>query len=200
MKRFLSFTILATSAVVLVACSFTVNLSDPTATPQAIQIPYSTMTMDIFTAVSKPTVVIVLPTAEPKLQEITVYFMDENRFIAATEPYEVAVTRTTSSDNLPLAVLEAYFAGPTQQEYDQGLRLLSSGFTHVRNLTIENGIARVYLGGVCANNGAAYSVATPIMKNLEQFPGINVVKIYDENDSNLDPDSPDNSLPYCLEP
>lgn len=200
MKRFLSFAIFATTAVVLVACSFTVNLSDPTATPQAISFPSATMTLDIFTSLPEPTVVIVLPTAEPNLREITVYFMDENRFIAATEPYEVAVTRTTSSDNLPLAVLEAYFGGPTQQEYDQGLRLLSSGFTYVRNLTIENGIARVYLGGVCANNGAAYSVASPIMKNLEQFPEINVVKIYDENDSNLDPDSPGNSLPYCLEP
>jgi hypothetical protein len=126
--------------------------------------------------------------------------MDENRFVAATDPYEVAVTRTTTSDNLPLAVLEAYFAGPTTEEYDQGLRLLSSGFTHVRVLTIENGIARVYLGGVCANNGAAYSVANLIMKNLEQFPEISAVKIYDENDSTLDPDSANSSLPYCLEP
>jgi hypothetical protein len=200
MKRFFSFTILAITAVVLMACSVTFNLGDPTATAPAPQIAFPTEAFDSPTALPQPTVVVVLPTAEPNAQEITVYFMDENRFIAATEPYEVAVTRTTSSDNLPLAVLEAYFAGPTQQEYDQGLRLLSSGFTHVRNLTIENGIARVYLGGVCANNGAAYSVATPIMNNLEQFPEINAVKIYDENDSNLDPDSPDNSLPYCLEP
>jgi len=38
------------------------------------------------------------------------------------------------------------------------------------------------------------------MKNLEQFPEISAVKIYDENDSTLDPDSANSSLPYCLEP
>ena len=70
-----------------------------------------------------------------------------------------------------------------------GLRLVSSGFTHLRDLKVENGIARVYLGGVCANNGAAYSVGNLIMKNLSQFPQITAIKIYDENDSNLDPDS-----------
>ena len=87
------------------------------------------------------------------------------------------------------AVLDQFFLGPTQEEYNAGLRLVNSGFTHVRDLKVENGIARVYLGGVCANNGAAYSVANLIMKNLSQFPQITAVKIYDENDSNLDPDS-----------
>ena len=77
---------------------------------------------------------------------------------------------------------------------------MNSGFAYVRDFEVENGIARVYLGGVCANNGAAYSVANLIMKNLSQFPQITAVKIYDENDSNLDPDSNSSSLPYCLEP
>jgi hypothetical protein len=127
--------------------------------------------------------------------------MNEARFVAGTEPYEEAVTRTVPSGiDLPRAVLDAYFTGPTPAETANGLRLLASGFTHVRELEIEDGIARVYLGGVCANNGAAYSVGNLIMKNLSQFPQITYVKIYDQNDSNLDPDSLSSSYPYCLEP
>ena len=200
MKRFFPIAALATTALVLIACSVTFNLGDPTATVPVPQITFPTDIVEFPTIAPQPTAVIVLPSAEPAGQEITVYFMDENRFVAATDPYEVAVTRTTASEDLPLAVLQAYFAGPTQEEFDQGLRLLSSGFTHVRELSIQDGIARVYLGGTCANNGAAYSVANLVMKNLEQFPGISAVKIYDENDENLDPDSPNSSLPYCLEP
>jgi hypothetical protein len=197
MKRILYLAVFAAIITGLMACSVTFNLGDPTATSPAPQITFPT---DSPTQSTQPTAVIVLPTAEPAGQEITVYFMDENRFVNAIDPYEVAVTRTTTNINLPLAVLEAYFAGPTPEEYNQGLRLLSSGFTHVRQLTIENGVARVYLGGTCANNGAAYSVANLIMVNLAQFPEVSIVKIYDENDSNLDPDSPYSSLPYCLEP
>jgi len=195
MKRLIHLAVFTTAILGLMACSVSVNQGQPTTTPPRPQITFPTETQP-----SLPTDVNLPLPAEPAAQEITVYFMDENRFVAATDPYEVAVKRTTTSDNLPLAVLEAYFAGPTTEEYDQGLRLLSSGFTHVRVLTIENGIARVYLGGVCANNGAAYSVANLIMKNLEQFPEISAVKIYDENDSTLDPDSANSSLPYCLEP
>lgn len=200
MKRFFSVAALTTTALILMACSVTFNLGDPTATVPAPQITFPTDVVTSPTTSPQPTAVIILPSAEPAGQEITVYFMDENRFVAATEPYEVAVARTTASENLPLAVLQAYFAGPTQVEFDQGLRLLSSGFTHVRDLTIQDGIARVYMGGTCANNGAAYSVANLVMKNLEQFPEISAVKIFDENDDNLDPDSPNSSLPYCLEP
>lgn len=200
MKPKFTFILLAAIALTLIACSVTFNLGDPTATVPAPQITFPTDVVVSPTTAPQPTAVIVLPSAEPAGQEITVYFMDENRFVAAIEPYEVAVTRTTAGADLPLAVLQAYFAGPTQEEFDQGLRLLSSGFTHVRELTIQDGIARVYLGGTCANNGAAYSVANLVMKNLEQFPQISAVKIYDENDENLDPDSPNSSLPYCLEP
>lgn len=184
-------------ALALMSCSITVNLFEPTpTTPDPVPVLAPTATP----GVTAPTIVIILPTATSE-ETITVYFMDENRFVAAAEPYEVAVTRTVpAGSDLPRAVLDAYFEGPTQAEYAQGLRLLSSGFTRVRHLEIENGIARVYLGDVCANNGAAYSVANLIMKNLSQFPEILYVKIYDENDSNLDPDSMSSSLPYCLEP
>ncbi len=195
MKHTFSIFAVLTLALALMACSITVNLFEPTPTESLPVIEPTAAS-----AVTAPTVEIILPTAASE-ETIIVYFMDENRFVAAVEPYEVAVTRTVpAGSDLPRAVLDAYFAGPTLMEYTQGLRLVSSGFTHVRRLEIENGIARVYLGGVCANNGAAYSVANLIMKNLSQFPEITYVKIYDENDSNLDPDSLSSSLPYCLEP
>jgi len=141
------------------------------------------------------------PTPTPALQNITVYFTNEARFAVGTEPYEDAVNRQVAAELDPVrAVLDQFFLGPTSEEFAAGLRLVSSGFTHVRSLKVENGIARVYLGGTCANNGAAYSVGSLIGKNLSQFPQISAVKIYDENDSTLDPDSPNSSLPYCLEP
>ena len=197
MKKKMLFLLLAL-AFLIMACSITFNLDDTTPVSRTV-IPPS-HSLPTATSIPTPTKVIDLPTPLPVLREITVYFMDENRFIAGTEPYEVAVTRTTTSDNLPLAVLEAYFAGPTVEEYQLGLRMLGSGFTSVRQFSIEDGIARVYLGGTCANNGAAYSVAALIMKNLSQFPEISAVKIYDENNDTLDPDSQYSSLPYCLEP
>ena len=200
MKRFLIALLLVTAAAALLACSVSFDLLGKESQPTLIIPPTNPPAMATPTMVPEPTVIIALPTISLLEKQISVYFMDENRFIAATEPYEVAVTRVTTKTDLPLAVLDAYFAGPTAQEYDQGLRLHGSGFTHVRALSIENGIARVYLGGECANNGAAYSVAALIMKNLQQFPEVSAVKIYDENDSTLDPDSPDSSLPYCLEP
>jgi hypothetical protein len=193
MKRILPVAVILVSALVIMSCSITLNLFDET--------PIVTASVNTVLAPTLvPTAEIILPTTLAQ-QPITIYFMDENRFIAATEPYEVPVTRTVfAGSHLPRAVLDEYFKGPSEYEYSQGLRPLNSGFTHVRNLEIDNGIARVYLGGVCANNGAAYSVTNVIMKNLSQFPEITYVKIYDENDSNLDPDSLSSSLPYCLEP
>jgi hypothetical protein len=143
----------------------------------------------------------VATTAPAASQEITVYFMDENRFLAATEPYEVAVTRSVpAAADLPRAVLDQYFLGPNADEQAQGLKLHTSGFTGVRDLKIENGVASVYMAGTCANNGAAYSAAALIMKNLKQFPEVTVVKIYDEKDGTEDPASANDSIPYCLEP
>lgn len=200
MKRFLSSTLIVGVVMLLTACSLSFDLFDQKPRP-TLNMPPSATAPSSATVVSPiSTVVIVLPPPRSSAQQITVYFLDINRFINAIDPYEIAVTRTTTDTNLPLAVLNAYFAGPTQQEYDQGLRMHGSGFTHVRELRITDGVAHVFLGGVCANNGAAYSVAALISKNLHQFVEVNTIKIYDENDSTLDPDSVNSSLPYCLEP
>lgn len=153
-------------------------------------------------ACSIPFTLTATPTPEPTAAAtITVYFTDQAKFAVGTEPYEVAVTRPLPAGVDPVrAVLDAYFAGPTDEEAAQGLVLVSSGFNGVREYTLVNGIAHIHFEGACANNGAAYSVASVIGKNLEQFPEIIAIKFYDENDDTLDPDSELSSLPYCLEP
>jgi hypothetical protein len=182
MKRTAYFFILAALLLGTIACSITIDLTPtPLAPTQAV------MATTIPTSVT--------------MQNITVYFTNEARFAVGTEPYEDPVMRQVLATLDPMrAVLNQFFLGPTPEEYNAGLRLVNSGFTQVRDFSVENGIARVYLGGVCANNGAAYSVANLVKKNLSQFPQISAVKIFDENNSNLDPDSPNSSLPYCLEP
>lgn len=188
MRRWCNTLTLVFASCMIMACSISFNLTEtpaPATQPPAGNVP---------------------PTAKPTLtpnaaKTITVYFTDQAKFAAGTEPYEVAVSRPLSVGVDPIrAVLDALFAGPTTKEQAQGLVLVSSGFTGVGELTIENGIARIHLVGKCANNGAAYSVANLINKNLEQFPQITAFKIYDENGDNLDPDSPMSSVPYCLEP
>lgn len=185
--------------IALSGCTITVNLGNaPTATSRPPQV--ATIFQAPTPVPPQPTIEILLPT-EPPMQSVTVYFLNEDRFAVGIEPYEDAFTRQVpAGSDLPRAVLDLFFLGPTQAEVSGGIRAWTSGFTHVRDLTIQDGIARVYLGGVCANNGAAYSVAALIMKNLSQFPQITAVKIYDENDETEMPDSPDSSIPYCLEP
>ncbi|MBA4375768.1 MAG: hypothetical protein C0401_06300 [Anaerolinea sp.] len=190
MRQTLRYLVLVLSVFSMLACSISVDLTPTPLSP--VQVPVESV-------VSPATD---LPTLAPTIaQTITIYFTNEARFAVGTEPYEDPVTRPLPAGVEPMrAVLDAFFAGPTPEEYATGLRLVSSGFTGVRIFTVENGIARIHLAGTCANNGAAYSVASVIGKNLSQFPQITAIKIYDENDSNLDPDSNMSSLPYCLEP
>lgn len=187
MKRIFQLLCVAIILAVLLGCSISVNL---TPTPSPI-----TLTgMPV-----QPSLSPIIKPVEP--QTITVYFTDQARFEVGTEPYEVAVSRPLPEGANPMrAVLDAFFLGPTPEESAQGLILVASGFNGLRQFTVENGVARIYLAGTCANNGAAYSVTNLIHKNLSQFPEITVIKIYDEFDNNLDPDSAFSSGPYCLEP
>lgn len=199
MKWTVGISIMLIGFIALTGCTVTIDLGN-TPAPPVVENPVATVVKEPTIVLPAPTIEILLPTDTP-MQAVTVYFLNEDRFAVGTEPYEDAFTRyVPAGSDLPRAVLDLFFHGPTQAEVSQGIRVWTSGFTHVRDMTVENGIARVYLGDVCANNGAAYSVAALIMKNLSQFPEITAVKIYDENDSNLDPDSAESSLPYCLEP
>lgn len=150
----------------------------------------------LFSAACQP----VEPAAEAV--EITVYFTDVNRYAAATEPFEAAVTRTApAGSNLPEAVLAAFFAGPTAEEAAQGLEAITSGASGFSEMRIdENGVAHVTLAGACNSGGATYTIAQPLMKNLLQFEEIDTVKIYDEAGQTGTPDGLSNSIPFCLEP
>jgi len=139
--------------------------------------------------------------ALPATVTLTIYFTDMARFQVGTEPYEAAVTRQVPVPaSLPEAVLTQLFLGPTAAEKAQGLAVILSGTTGFNNLTIGDGIARVYLIGTCTSQGATYTIANLINANLKQFPEIQWIKIYDQNNETETPDGQTDSIPFCLEP
>jgi spore germination protein GerM len=132
---------------------------------------------------------------------ITVYFTYLPNFEVGTEPYEKAVTRTVPlADNVPQAVLTQLFLGPTPDEKAQGLAAFFSEATGFSKLTIEDGVARVYLAGDCNSKGATYTIANLLDANLKQFPEIKWIKVYDPNGETETPDGQSGSIPFCLEP
>jgi len=137
----------------------------------------------------------------PPTVTLTVYFTDTARYQVGSEPYEAAVTRTVPAPaSLPEAVLTQLFLGPSEAEKAQGLAVILSGTTGFNRLTIADGIARVYLTGTCASQGATYTIANLINANLKQFPEVQWVKIYDQNNETETPDGQSGSIPFCLEP
>jgi hypothetical protein len=133
--------------------------------------------------------------------EILVYFTNSARYALGIQPFETPVIRRVPAySNLPRAVLEEFFRGPTLSERELDLEAVTSGFTGLRALEINNGYAHVYLEGNCHSSGATYTIAQPILRNLAQFPEIQFVKIYDEHGNTGDPQSAAHSIPFCLEP
>jgi hypothetical protein len=153
-------------------------------------------------APDEPVVTVVIPPTSPATVELTVYFTDVARYAAAEEPYETAVTRIVPGDTYPPAgVLTEFFNGPTDEERNQNLEAITSGFTRFDRLDVgADGVAHVYLVGECASLGATYTVAQPILANLLQFDAIQTVKIYDADGTTGNPDGPGHSIPFCLEP
>ncbi|HEX7621774.1 MAG TPA: GerMN domain-containing protein [Anaerolineales bacterium] len=144
-----------------------------------------------------------LPTTPvpPASVTLTVYFTDMARYQIGTEPYEVAVMRTVPAPaSLPEAVLTQLFLGPTESEKAQGLAVVLSGTTGFSKLTIENGIAHVYLVGTCASQGSTYTITNLIFANFKQFTEIQWIKIYDQNGETETPNGQSSSIPFCLEP
>jgi hypothetical protein len=135
------------------------------------------------------------------MMTITVYFTDQNAYLAATPPYEVGVTRTVPfSYGIARTVLTEFFNGPTPAEAASGLVLITSGATGFSNVTIHDTIARVYLTGNCNSQGATYTIANPLYANMIQFSTVSYVKIYDQNGNTQQPSGYTNSIPACLEP
>jgi hypothetical protein len=86
---------------------------------------------------------------------IIVYFTDVNLYAIGTLPFEAGVIRwVPAGADLPMTVLEAFFKGPTREERGMGLEAITSGFTGVRELRVENSIAHLYLQGACQSMGA----------------------------------------------
>jgi len=136
-----------------------------------------------------------------KMAEVLVYFLDEPRFALGQEPYETAVIREIHPDAfLPRMAIQAYFDGPTEEDYALGLRAVLSSCTGFSEFTIQNDIAMVKLEGPCTSGGSTYTLAQPIMKTLLQFPEIRYVKIFDAAGNTEEPFGPVNSIPLVLEP
>jgi hypothetical protein len=146
------------------------------------------------------------PTSIPTLDEVgevevLVYFTNTTRYAQGIQPFESAVLRRLPASAFsPQAVLEEYFRGPTQSEQELDLQAITSGFTGIGSVELVDGYAHVYLEGTCQSSGATYTIAQPILRNLAQFPEIEVVKIYDENGDTSDPKGKGHSIPICLEP
>ncbi len=133
--------------------------------------------------------------------EIQVYFADQPRFAANTEPFETAVARTVPDDgNLAQAALDAYFAGPTAEEKAKGLEALTSGCTGFSKVSVADSIARVYLTGPCSAQGSTFTIAGPVMATLKALPGIDWVKLYDASGQTGSPDDRSDSIPDSLNP
>lgn len=140
-------------------------------------------------------------TPEAQTMTITVYFQNMSRFAVGTEPYEDPVPRTVpATDDIPSTLLEQLFLGPTLEEQSQGLALVLSGTTGFSDFYIQDGVAHIFLIGECSSGGSTYTISNLIFANLEQFPGITAIKIYDQNGETEVPDGPSSSIPFCLEP
>ncbi|MFH1523710.1 MAG: hypothetical protein ABIF04_01990 [Chloroflexota bacterium] len=139
--------------------------------------------------------------ATQEMVTLVVYFTNIPRYAIGTEPYEDAVMRTVpTTGSLPQDVLMQLFLGPTDDEKAQGLDVFLSGATGFSELTITDGVARVYLTGECNSKGATYTIANLIGANLRQFPEIQWVKTCDQNGETEIPDGQSDSIPFCLEP
>ncbi len=88
-----------------------------------------------------------------------VYFLNVDRYAIGTEPYEDAVTRSVAATgSRPEAVLRQVFLGPTAEEKAKGLDVVLSGTTGFSKMTLQDGIARVYLTGKCNSGGSTYTI------------------------------------------
>jgi len=100
---------------------------------------------------------------------------------------------------LPQAALNEYFKGPGATErFSLGWIAIYNGFTGYSRLQIRDGIAHVFLTGVCAPDGKGFNIVALINLNLKQFPEIRFVKIYDQNGQTQNPTGLSDSVPFCL--
>jgi hypothetical protein len=174
---------------------FSMPPETPTPTPTETMTPTFTETGPTPTASDTPT-----PTATSTPPPLNVFVYFTRGTPGESPPYEAAVIRTVHSTNLPEAVLNEMFSGPTESEIALGLSLNTNGATGFSSLTIADGVANVYLTGSCDSGGATYTIANVIRTNLLQFVQIQHIRIYDPGGTTENPDPNADSIPACLEP
>ena len=139
------------------------------------------------------------PTATPLYKLIDVYFVDRARYNTNRPPLEVKGVRWARSNMLPQSALNEYFKGPGATErFSYGWVALYNGFTGYSKFELRDGVAHVYLKGVCAPEGRDFNIADLIQLNLKQFPEIRFVKIFDQNGQTQNPSGLSDSEPFCL--
>ena len=139
-------------------------------------------------------------TTLPESITVQVFFLDEEAFNIGRLPYVRPVDRTVDPDAPEAAALDALFDGPTGDEQSGGLRFVASEATGIAEFSILQRTAQVRLAGGCSSGGSTFTVANEIVPTLLQFTSIDAVKIYDTNGETESPDTPGDSIPFCLEP
>jgi hypothetical protein len=139
-------------------------------------------------------------TTQPESIVVQVFFLDEEAFNIGRLPYVRPVDRTVDPDTPEAAALDALFEGPTGEEQSGGLRFVASEATGIAEFSILERTARVRLAGGCSSGGSTFTVANEIVPTLLQFTSIDAVKIYDTEGETGSPDTPGDSIPFCLEP
>jgi hypothetical protein len=129
-----------------------------------------------------------------------VFFFDEDRFVANTEPFFVARMRPVRPGSPAVGVMDRLFAGVLPRERAHGLRLVRSEAKSFADLAVEHRIARVRLTGGCDAHGSTVSIAGSIMPTLRQFDSVDWVKVYGPAGHTADPTGPSDSIPDCLNP
>lgn len=138
-------------------------------------------------------------TGEPTAT-VDVYFVHMPNYTAGVQPDVVAAARSVPAATPARGALEELFAGPTAAEHADGLDIVRSGATGFKDLSIDDGIARVTLTGRCDSGGSTMTIANLIVPTLKQFPTVDHVKIFDPAGQTPHPDGPNDSLPACLNP
>jgi sporulation and spore germination protein/immunoglobulin-like protein involved in spore germination len=84
-----------------------------------------------------------------------------------------------AQDGVERAAVEALLTGPTERETEAGLTTTVPGRTHLRDLTIENGVATVDLSAEFDDGGGSATMfmrLAQVVFTLTQFPGVTGVK------------------------
>ena len=153
----------------------------------------------VATRTSPPRVIVRVSAGFPTTSR-RVWFFDEPRYLANTEPFFTSVRRPVPTAAPAAGLLDRIFAGPTASERASGLRLLRSKARGWADLGIGGDVARVRLTGGCSSGGSTVTVAGEIAPTLRALSRVDFVKIYDPAGSTGTPTGRSDSIPACLEP